>query len=349
MTSTIEPIQVGLPASVKMNRVRFVVLMACTLCFATICWLSSTRLSFEEFEDCYEAENSRDIQELEELNGKKLCKCNVCISDGSPWLNLRFRDKIDPFLTAGKDMPEEDFRWWRKLQLERGDIRKFKSTKERFFRMFPGKPHLIEASPDRCRTCAVVGNSGNLKGSNYGKQIDQQDVVIRMNSARTFGYEKDVGTKTTHHVMYPESAVNLDDNTHLVLFPFKLLDFEWLMRASTTGFYGRSYGPIRSRIKANKNLVMVINPGFMKYVHESWLYMRGRYSSTGFMTVVLALHICDEVKVFGFGADKDGNWNHYWEPLRDKHLRTGVHPGSYEYFMIQELAKQKKVTFYRGW
>lgn len=53
--------------------------------------------------------------------------------------------------------------------------------------------------------------------------------------------------------------------------------------------------------------------------------------------------------MFGFGADKDGNWSHYWEKLKDQQLRTGVHPGIHEYEVIQELAKQQKLKFYTGW
>ena len=64
-------------------------------------------------------------------------------------------------------------------------------------------------------------------------------VPYRINSGPTKDYEADVGTRTTHRVMYPESAVDLDDNTHLVLVPFKILDLEWLQKAFTTGFTGR--------------------------------------------------------------------------------------------------------------
>lgn len=97
----------------------------------------------------------------------------------------------------------------------------------------------------------MVGNSVNLQGSHYGPLIDFQDIIIRymsgscpfvlfrMNFAKIKGYETDVGTRTTHRVMYPESAVDLDNSTHLVLFPFKILDLEWLMKAVSTGFYGR--------------------------------------------------------------------------------------------------------------
>uniref|UniRef100_A0A3B4WZ01 CMP-N-acetylneuraminate-beta-galactosamide-alpha-2,3-sialyltransferase 1-like n=1 Tax=Seriola lalandi dorsalis TaxID=1841481 RepID=A0A3B4WZ01_SERLL len=207
----------------------------------------------------------------------------------------------------------------------------------------------VEASSDRCRTCAVVGNSGNLNGSRYGPLIDFHDVIIRINSGRTKGYEADVGKRTTHHVMYPESAVDLDNTTHLVLVPFKIQDLEWLIKAFTTGFSGASYMPVKSHIKANKDLVMVVNPAFMRYVHDTWLEKKGRYPSTGFMALVLALHICDEVSVFGYGADKDGNWSHYWEKLKKLKLKTGVHPGSHEYDIIKQLAENQTVGFYTGW
>uniref|UniRef100_A0A8C6SFW6 Uncharacterized protein n=1 Tax=Neogobius melanostomus TaxID=47308 RepID=A0A8C6SFW6_9GOBI len=164
----------------------------------------------------------------------------------------------------------------------------------------------------------IVGNSVNLKRSHYGKLIDHHTSVIRMNLGKTEGFEQDVGSRTTHHVMYPESASDLDNSTHLVLFPFKIKDLEWLVG------------------------VMVLNPAFMKYVHQSWLRGKGDYPSTGFMTVIL-------VSVFGFGADSDGNWSHYWEVLRNKNFKTGGHPGSVEYDMIVELAKREKLDFYRGW
>uniref|UniRef100_A0A3Q2QZD6 CMP-N-acetylneuraminate-beta-galactosamide-alpha-2,3-sialyltransferase 1-like n=1 Tax=Fundulus heteroclitus TaxID=8078 RepID=A0A3Q2QZD6_FUNHE len=175
-----------------------------------------------------------------------------------------------------------------------------------------------------------------------------QSLGKRMNSAKIKGYEEDVGTKTTHHVMYPESAVDLHNSTHLVLFPFKIMDLEWLIKAFTTGFYGISYAPVKTKIRANKDLVMVINPAFMKYSHESWLEKKGAYPSTGFMTFVFALHICDEVHVFGFGADSDGNWSHYFELLRNKKLKTGQHPGHHEYAVLEQLANEKIIKFYKG-
>ncbi|XP_049891344.1 CMP-N-acetylneuraminate-beta-galactosamide-alpha-2,3-sialyltransferase 1-like [Epinephelus moara] len=201
---------------------------------------------------------------------------------------------------------------------------------------------VVKPGPVRCRTCAVVGNSGNLIGSQYGPRIDMHDIVIRMNHGTTKGYETDVGTKTTHHVMYPESAVNLDDTTHLVMFSFKMSDLLWLLKKFDSGD--------DSSVKriANKDLVMILNPAFMRYVYEMWLGKRGSHPSTGFLTLVLSLQICDEVSVFGFGADRNGNWNHYFEILRNKNWKTGPHAGMHEYNIIQQLYQKKKIVFFKG-
>lgn len=60
-------------------------------------------------------------------------------------------------------------------------------------------------------------------------------VLSRINRGRTKGYETDVGTKTTHHVMYPESSTRLGNTTHLLFFPFKTHDFLWLMKDLNRG------------------------------------------------------------------------------------------------------------------
>lgn len=52
--------------------------------------------------------------------------------------------------------------------------------------------------------------------------------------------------------------------------------------------------------------------------------------------------------MFGYGADNDGNWSHYWEKPEDKNQKTGIHPGREEYEIIQKLDKLKKLKFYTG-
>ncbi|XP_026100422.1 CMP-N-acetylneuraminate-beta-galactosamide-alpha-2,3-sialyltransferase 1-like [Carassius auratus] len=112
----------------------------------------------------------------------------------------------------------------------------------------------------------------------------------------------------------------------------------------------RTYVPVKSWIKANKGKVLIYNPSFLKYIYDSWLEGNGRYPSTGFLSLMFAVHICDEVKVFGFGADQDGNWHHYWEDnkLGGAFRQTGVHDGDFEYNITLLLADKHKITLYRG-
>jgi len=49
--------------------------------------------------------------------------------------------------------------------------------------------------------CAVVGNSGVLLNTTFGKDIDDHEIVIRLNAAPTHGYVEHVGMKTTARVM----------------------------------------------------------------------------------------------------------------------------------------------------
>ena len=67
-----------------------------------------------------------------------------------------------------------------------------------------------------------------MLGSGYGSSIDANDVVFRMNRCPTGGYEKDVGSKTTFHVVYPESAHAYQPGGRLFLVPFKVPDLQWL-------------------------------------------------------------------------------------------------------------------------
>ncbi|KAM7383837.1 hypothetical protein PAMA_011281 [Pampus argenteus] len=273
---------------------------------------------------------------------RRHCGCKKCLTEDDPWFKELINASPQPFLSRNYVTPEDDFNWWKRIQLERRSYSFYNATVNNLFQMFPPIPSLIKSSPDRCRTCAVVGNSGNLKGSHYGAQIDIHDIVIRMNHGPTKGYEEDVGTKTTHHVMYPESSTNLDNTTHLVLFSFKINDLLWLLKTFTPG----ENKAVERR--ANKDLVMILNPAFMKYVHEMWLKKKGSYPSTGFLTVALSMQMCDEVNVFGFGADRDGNWNHYFEQLKNKNLRTGPHAGTHEYQVIQQLHEKQKIHFFKG-
>ncbi|XP_052376506.1 CMP-N-acetylneuraminate-beta-galactosamide-alpha-2,3-sialyltransferase 1-like [Oncorhynchus keta] len=329
----------------RTRKVRRVIVL---LCITTIVVFYTGQLSSNSLVDFVK----NALRPLDRILSPKYCACVKCMKqpDDDLWFQKRFNTSFQPFLTRKYKTLSNDTRmWWQKLQKDR-NIANFNEVVEKLFQVIPGADLYMDAGPERCRTCAVVGNSGNLKGSHYGALIDSSDVIIRMNKARTSGYERDVGSRTTHHIIYPESAIDLDNTTRLLFFPFKTLDLQWLPGAITTGSHITfSYLRLRPKIKANKDLVLVLNPVFMKYVHEVWLDYYGKYPSTGFMALILALHICDEVNVYGFGKDRNGNWHHYWETLTNKKLKTGPHPGDYEYNVTRKLSEIHKLEIYKGW
>ncbi|XP_067387718.1 CMP-N-acetylneuraminate-beta-galactosamide-alpha-2,3-sialyltransferase 1 [Emydura macquarii macquarii] len=281
------------------------------------------------------------------------CSCNSCVSDLglSFWFDERFNQTIQPFLTTRNAfIPEESYKWWLKLQGE-GNPKNINDTIKELFEVIPGDgEQLLERDSSRCRRCAVVGNSGNLKQSQYGQDIDDHDFVFRMNRAPTAGFESDVGSKTTHHFVYPESFRDLAENVNMIVIPFKTLDLRWIVSALTTGTINFTYAPVPRKIKVKKDKILVYHPVFIKYVYDHWLQHHGRYPSTGILSTIFALHLCDEVDVYGFGADSYGNWHHYWEnnPSSGAFRQTRVHDGDFESNITLTLASIDKIHFFKG-
>ena len=59
-------------------------------------------------------------------------------------------------------------------------------------RKLPAKDHPKLAAGSRTKTCALVGNSGNLLLYEHGKEIDAHDLIWRFNGGKTKGFQKQV-------------------------------------------------------------------------------------------------------------------------------------------------------------
>ncbi|CAK9177466.1 unnamed protein product [Ilex paraguariensis] len=64
--------------------------------------------------------------------------------------------------------------------------------------------------PRQFGRCAVIGNSGDLLKTRFGKAIDSYDAVIRENGAPIQNYTEYVGTKSTFRLLNRGSAKALD-------------------------------------------------------------------------------------------------------------------------------------------
>ena len=155
-----------------------------------------------------------------------------------------------------------------------------------------------------------------------------------MNNAPVDGHEDDVGRKTSYHMTHAKAGRlgRYGPETVTVLFigiPVKFQENVAEMR--------RLAIPQRS---------------FDEYIYRTWYAppgntpAPGRYPSTGLKTIILALHLCRTVDIYGFGADRNGRWNHYYDPDRDKSpARNDIDA---EAALISSWEKRGLIRAYRG-
>ncbi|XP_062520583.1 CMP-N-acetylneuraminate-beta-galactosamide-alpha-2,3-sialyltransferase 1-like isoform X2 [Corticium candelabrum] len=210
-------------------------------------------------------------------------------------------------------------------------------------------------SDNRCHRCAVVGSSYNLIKSRYGSLIDSKEIVIRMNTAPVVGYEVDVGSKCTHNIVYPESSwgyQNVSASGKLLLVPFKMLNFDWLISIFTTHSISWGWRKVPTHLALSPKDAAILHPNFVHYVQTEWLQTNGRKPSAGMLALILSLHVCDEVDVFGFGRNQYGNWHHYYDKNENKNVdpfrRTGVHDAETEEAVRMALHKAGVIRFHAG-
>ncbi|KAL6509133.1 purple acid phosphatase [Orobanche gracilis] len=144
--------------------------------------------------------------------------------------------------------------------------------------LLPAKPPF---HPRQFQTCAVVGNSGDLLKTEFGKEIDSHDAVIRDNEAPVNEkYAKYVGLKRDFRLVVRGAARNM----------IKILngsDDEVLIIKSLT------HRDINQLIKRIPNPV---------YLFQGIVLRRGA-KGTGMKSVELALSMCDVVDIYGFTVD----------------------------------------------
>jgi hypothetical protein len=227
-------------------------------------------------------------------------------------------------------------------------------------------------------SCAVVGYSQNLLRSNYGDQIDKHDYVFRMNSVPVASYEKDVGSRTTHHVFshIHESGYRIGNS--LAIRPYEPQTYNILIpqQQGTPEDFNNSFKnhkvfqdfytnlanglsnkdqvrpPLTydnmAQLRDVANLV-VLTPDFLWYVNSAWFRPQNKsvsdMASIGFITLILALHTCENIDVYGFGTTKDGLWGHYYSEVKDgkKLQRVG-----YNQKFLNHLQKKGVIKLFRG-
>uniref|UniRef100_UPI00358F8C46 CMP-N-acetylneuraminate-beta-galactosamide- alpha-2,3-sialyltransferase 1-like n=1 Tax=Myxine glutinosa TaxID=7769 RepID=UPI00358F8C46 len=297
-----------------------------------------------------------DMTNSSHLSGffKRLCNRDtyeeIRNNRSSPWFVKRFNPSIRPFLSPlSQGIAREDFDWWQTLQVHDIGYEAFLAFLKELDKVLPNSELLFKEKRSKCISCAIVGNSQNLKGSGFGKAIDCHDYVFSARYPTQAGspyqkaFENDVGTFTTHRFMYPESATKVPPGTGLIFIPFKMSDLKWLSNTLM-----KMSNKEKTIISTERKKVIVYNPAFIHYVHNNWEERIGRYPSTGVLAVIFVLHSCDQVDLFGFGQDSRGAWAHYWDNnYKGEWRKASEHNGDSEGAMLERMRDNGIIRIFR--
>ncbi|XP_070830259.1 ST3 beta-galactoside alpha-2,3-sialyltransferase 3b isoform X2 [Chaetodon auriga] len=213
-----------------------------------------------------------------------------------------------------------------------------------------------------CKRCVIVGNGGILSNKSLGSRIDDYDVVVRLNEAPVTGYGKDVGTKTTMRITYPEGAIqkpeNYEKDSLFVFSAFKPLDFKWLRQMvfkeklrGTEGFWKS----VAHYVPREPTEIRILNPYFIQEAafqfiglpFNNGLMGKGNIPTLGTVAITMALHNCDEVAVAGFGYDMNTPHAplHYYETVKMSAIKESwTHNISKEKEFLRKLVKANVIT-----
>ncbi|XP_077075512.1 ST3 beta-galactoside alpha-2,3-sialyltransferase 3b isoform X1 [Siphateles boraxobius] len=213
-----------------------------------------------------------------------------------------------------------------------------------------------------CKRCVIVGNGGILSNKSLGSRIDEYDVVVRLNEAPVNGYTRDVGTKTTMRITYPEGAIQkperYEKDSLFVFSAFKPLDFKWLRQMvnrekpqGTEGFWKS----VAHYVPRDPSEIRILNPFFIQEAsfqfiglpQNNGLMGKGNIPTLGTVAITMALHNCDEVAVAGFGYDMNTPHAplHYYETVKMSAIKESwTHNISKEKEFLRKLVKANIIT-----
>mmetsp|Transcript_2009 Transcript_2009/g.5073 ORF Transcript_2009/g.5073 Transcript_2009/m.5073 type:complete len:501 (+) Transcript_2009:128-1630(+) len=169
----------------------------------------------------------------------------------------------------------------------------------------------------RYRTCAVVGNNGNMIASNFGKEIDSHEAVFRLNKAPTKGFEKHVGSKMTFRFMNKRQfrAYSLEGHvgSHFEKIPEDSHGVIIVSRSPPDMMAQDIANAVKHAKQHKQNLKFTaMSMHIFSYANNLLDTYRqcaskrrkvGDFTSatSGLMTTVLSMHLCDHVTVYGIG------------------------------------------------
>ncbi|XP_072918927.1 CMP-N-acetylneuraminate-beta-1,4-galactoside alpha-2,3-sialyltransferase-like isoform X3 [Hemitrygon akajei] len=226
------------------------------------------------------------------------------------------------------------------------------------------KQYTLTSSLDSlsCKRCIIMGNGGIVANKSLGTRIDEYDVVIRLNEAPVKGFEKDVGSKTTLRITYPEGAIQkparYEKDSLFVFAGFKPQDFKWLKyivykeKVSPSDGFWKS---VATFVPKEPKEIRILNPYFIREAAFTFIGLpvnngmmgRGNIPTLGSVAITMALHNCDEVAVAGFGYDMNAPNAplHYYESVKMSAIKESwTHNIGKEKEFLRKLVRGQVIT-----
>ncbi|KAL3616069.1 glycosyltransferase 29 [Castilleja foliolosa] len=213
----------------------------------------------------------------------------------------------------------------------------------------------VKGSKRLYKSCAVVGNSGILLKSDYGKTIDGHETVIRLNNARTRSFERSVGSKT--NISFVNSNIlhlcarrqgcfchPYGENVPIVMYlcqPIHLFDYLVCNSSHKAPLLVTDprFDVLCSRIVKYYSLRRFVemtgkDVGEWGQAHEGAIF----HYSSGMQAVMLAVGVCEKVSIFGFG--KSSLARHHYHT--NQKVELSLHDYEAEYDFYQDLVKRQQ-------
>ncbi|XP_026854167.2 alpha-N-acetylgalactosaminide alpha-2,6-sialyltransferase 3 isoform X1 [Electrophorus electricus] len=162
----------------------------------------------------------------------------------------------------------------------------------------------------QCDVCSVVSSSGQILGREAAPEIDHASCVWRMNNAPIRGFERDVGSRTDLRVVSHTSVPLLvqkpqhffgrrgNETAYVVWGPLRNMRgdgkgvvYNMLRQAAENYPHARIYITTEERMNYCDTM-------FKKETGKDRI-QSGSYLSTGWFTLILAMDVCKEIRVYG--------------------------------------------------
>uniref|UniRef100_A0A3Q3FCM9 ST3 beta-galactoside alpha-2,3-sialyltransferase 3b n=1 Tax=Labrus bergylta TaxID=56723 RepID=A0A3Q3FCM9_9LABR len=221
---------------------------------------------------------------------------------------------------------------------------------------------LFHRAVSAVKNASLWETEASCSTSLWAPRIDEYDVVVRLNEAPVSGYSKDVGTKTTLRITYPEGAIqkleHYEKDSLFVFSAFKPLDFKWLkhmvFKEKLRGVEG-FWKSVAHYVPREPTEIRILNPYFIQEAafqfiglpFNNGLMGKGNIPTLGTVAITMALHNCDEVAVAGFGYDMNTPHAplHYYETVKMSAIKESwTHNISKEKEFLRKLVKSKVIT-----